>query len=56
MIDNKLIKLLFIFFRKEFIWFREFVYLFYFNKYKEVKVLLNYFDWIYLKFDEKNCY
>lgn len=56
MIDNKLTKLLSTLSRKEFTRFREFVHSPYFNKHKEVKALLNYFDRIYPKFDERNCH
>lgn len=56
MIDNKLTKLLSTLSRKEFTRFREFVHSPYYNKHKEVRALLKYFDRLYPKFDERNCH
>ena len=55
MVNNHLIKLLKRFSRKEFSKFVSFCDSPYFNKHKDVRVLMHYFDDIYPKFTSKNC-
>lgn len=55
MIDNKLTKLLSTLSRKELTRFHDFVHSPYFNKHKEVRTLVSYFDKIYPRFDKGNC-
>lgn len=56
MTDNKLTKLLSTLTRKELTRFKEFVRSPYFNKHKDVRALIQYFDQIYPKFDERHCH
>ncbi|MEZ5044019.1 MAG: hypothetical protein R2828_29255 [Saprospiraceae bacterium] len=54
--DNKLIKLLSVFSRKEMTRFHELVHSPYFNKHEDVQRLVSFFDKIYPRFEDKNCH
>ncbi len=56
MIDNKLIKALETLSRKEMTRFHAFIHSPYFNKHKDVRALVDYFNRIYPNFTKKNCY